>query len=188
MTKEEIKEMIDATINENGERNITGKTLNLALNAIVDAMGEGGGVETIYMVPEFMNPDESDLDGSNSPYSKERIMEIIEHNATVYSKIANMYKEKNQVIPVCVDYGFAYTFTGIFGGGSPGALATSTIMANVSATMTYGNHPYYMDDEVAVVITPCEDAAFGFVTHENSFLLLPNGICGFGTWRDSNVG
>jgi hypothetical protein len=188
MTKEEIKAMIDATINENGERNITGKTLNLALNAIVDAMGEGGGVETIYMILDGMQPDESGWDGSNSPYSKEKIMEIIEHNATVYSKIANMYKEKNQVIPVCVDYGFAYTICGIFGGGSPGALATSTIMANVSATMTYGDHPQYMDDEVAVVITPCEDAAFGFVTHENSFLLLPNGICGMGTWRDSNVG
>ena len=43
MKKEEIKAMIDATINENGGRNITGKALNLALNAIVDAAGEGGG-------------------------------------------------------------------------------------------------------------------------------------------------
>lgn len=43
MTKEELKEMIDSTINENGSRNITGKSLNLALNEIVDSMGSGSG-------------------------------------------------------------------------------------------------------------------------------------------------
>lgn len=43
MTKEELIEMIDATINENGSRNITGKTLNLALTEIVNAMGTGSG-------------------------------------------------------------------------------------------------------------------------------------------------
>ena len=187
MTKEEIKEMINATINDNGERSITGKTLNLALRAIVDAMGEGGGIETVYMILDYMHPDESGRDDFNSPYSREKLMELIEHNATVYSKIASMYKEKNQVIPVCVDYGFAYTFSGIFGGGSPGALCTSTIMANVSATMTYGNHPYYNSDEVAVGVTPCEDDQFGFVSHGNSFLLMPNGICRIGYWYDSNV-
>lgn len=53
MTKEEIKAMIDATINENGERNITGKALNLALNAIVDAAGEGGGGLMIQYLPRF---------------------------------------------------------------------------------------------------------------------------------------
>lgn len=47
MTKEELKEMIDNTITTNGNKEITGQALNLALNAIVDAMGEqssGGGV------------------------------------------------------------------------------------------------------------------------------------------------
>lgn len=43
MTKEELIEMIDATINENGSRNITGKALNLALTEIVNAMGTGSG-------------------------------------------------------------------------------------------------------------------------------------------------
>ena len=40
MTREELKEMVDATINGNGTRNITGDALNLALNAIIDSMGE----------------------------------------------------------------------------------------------------------------------------------------------------
>lgn len=45
MTKEELKVMIDETINSNGVRGITGKALNLALTEIVDAMGttSGGG-------------------------------------------------------------------------------------------------------------------------------------------------
>ena len=40
MTKEELKVMIDNTINSNGKRSITGKSLNLALTQIVDCIGE----------------------------------------------------------------------------------------------------------------------------------------------------
>lgn len=43
MTKEELIEMIDATITENGNKEITGKALNLALTEIVNAMCTGGG-------------------------------------------------------------------------------------------------------------------------------------------------
>lgn len=53
MTFEEIKEMINSTIVENGERQITGKALNLALLEIITAMEEnkpeGGGAETVYL-------------------------------------------------------------------------------------------------------------------------------------------
>lgn len=51
MTKEELLEMVDATINENGTRNITGKALNLALTEIINAMGTGGGagIELAYI-------------------------------------------------------------------------------------------------------------------------------------------
>jgi hypothetical protein len=45
MTKEELKVMIDETINSNGARNITGKALNLALSAIVDSMGTASNSE-----------------------------------------------------------------------------------------------------------------------------------------------
>ena len=45
MEKEELIEMINSTINTNGSGTITGESLNLALNAIVETMGtdSGGG-------------------------------------------------------------------------------------------------------------------------------------------------
>lgn len=43
MEKEELIEMINSTINTNGSGTITGEALNLALNAIVEAMGTGTG-------------------------------------------------------------------------------------------------------------------------------------------------
>lgn len=57
MTFEEIREMVNATINENGKREITGKAINLALIETLTAIEEylannkpeGGGVETVYI-------------------------------------------------------------------------------------------------------------------------------------------
>ena len=54
MTIEELKDLIDSTINENGTKAITGKALNLALNEIANAVAEaattggGGGVKRLY--------------------------------------------------------------------------------------------------------------------------------------------
>ena len=54
MTIEELKDLIDSTINENGMKAITGKALNLALNEITNAVAEaattggGGGVKRLY--------------------------------------------------------------------------------------------------------------------------------------------
>lgn len=55
MTIEELKDLIDSTINENGANAITGKALNLALNEIANAVAEaattgssGGGVKRLY--------------------------------------------------------------------------------------------------------------------------------------------
>ena len=56
MTIEELKDLIDSTINENGSKAITGKALNLALNQIANAVAEaattgggGGGVKRLYV-------------------------------------------------------------------------------------------------------------------------------------------
>ena len=55
MTIEEIKDLINSTINENGTKAITGKALNLALNEITNAVAEaattggGGGVKRLYV-------------------------------------------------------------------------------------------------------------------------------------------
>ena len=54
MTIEELKDLIDSTINENGTKAITGKALNLALNEITNAVAEaattggGGSVKRLY--------------------------------------------------------------------------------------------------------------------------------------------
>ena len=53
MTIEDLKDLIDSTINENGTKAITGKALNLALNEITNAVAEaattgGGGVKRLY--------------------------------------------------------------------------------------------------------------------------------------------
>ena len=55
MTIEELKDLIDSTINENGTKAITGQALNLALNEIANAVAEaattggGGGVKRLYV-------------------------------------------------------------------------------------------------------------------------------------------
>ena len=57
MTIEELKDLIDSTINENGTKAITGKALNLALNEITNAVAEaattgssgGSGVKRLYI-------------------------------------------------------------------------------------------------------------------------------------------
>ena len=43
MEKEELVKMINSTINTNGSGAITGESLNLALQAIVETMGTGSG-------------------------------------------------------------------------------------------------------------------------------------------------
>ena len=43
MEKEELVEMINSTINTNGSGAITGESLNLALQTIVETMGTGSG-------------------------------------------------------------------------------------------------------------------------------------------------
>lgn len=56
MTIQELKDLIDSTINENGTKAITGKALNLALNEIANAVAEaattgggGSGVKRLYV-------------------------------------------------------------------------------------------------------------------------------------------
>ena len=77
MTIEELKDLIDSTINENGSKAITGKALNLALNEITNAVAEaattgGGGVKRLYI----------NIDGS--PITDEQ---QLASNAALYTEI-----------------------------------------------------------------------------------------------------
>lgn len=77
MTIEELKDLIDNTINENGAKAITGQALNLALNEIVNAVAEaattgGSAAKTLYV-------------GSNSsPLTQEQIAS----NVALYNEIS----------------------------------------------------------------------------------------------------
>lgn len=87
MTKEELIEMIDATINENGSRNITGKALNLALTEIVNAMGSGSGAgaATIYCM------------------MGEETEEQKAHNATVWAQLKATVEAGQPLPPIMID-------------------------------------------------------------------------------------
>lgn len=99
MTFEEIREMVNSTITENGQRQITGKALNLALLEMITAMEEnkpeGGGAETVYIADDFAT------------------MELTpEHqaiNAATYVKCAANIAEGKPIPMIVVDMTALYT-------------------------------------------------------------------------------
>lgn len=77
MTIEELKDLIDSTINENGTKAITGKALNLALNEITNAVAEaattgGSAAKTLY------------VGSDESPLTEEQIAS----NVALYNEIS----------------------------------------------------------------------------------------------------
>lgn len=57
MTKDEVKDLIDSTINDNGQKQITGKTLNLVLNEVANIVPDKPGSTTIFIrIPDTDNP------------------------------------------------------------------------------------------------------------------------------------
>lgn len=77
MTIQELKDLIDSTINENGTKAITGKALNLALNEIANAVAEaattgGSAAKTLY------------VGSDSSPLTEEQIAS----NVALYNEIS----------------------------------------------------------------------------------------------------
>lgn len=94
MTIEELKDLIDSTINENGTKAITGQALNLALNEIVNAVAEaattgGSAAKTLY------------VGSDESPLTQEQIAS----NIALYNEISTALSNKE--IPPQVN-GVAY--------------------------------------------------------------------------------
>lgn len=82
MTKEELIDLIDNTINTNGEKTITGQALNLALKEIVDAMGSGDGGASMNL-----NISMSALSGGENDLTEEQLAENVElYNAIIAAK------------------------------------------------------------------------------------------------------
>ena len=83
MTIEELKDLIDSTINENGTKAITGQALNLALNEIVNAVAEaattgGSAAKTLY------------VGSDSSPLTDEQRAS----NVTLYNEISTALSNK----------------------------------------------------------------------------------------------
>lgn len=94
MTIQELKDLIDSTINENGTKAITGKALNLALNEITNAVAEaattgGSAAKTLY------------VGSDSSPLTQEQIAS----NVSLYNEISTALSNKE--IPPQVN-GIAY--------------------------------------------------------------------------------
>lgn len=94
MTIQELKDLIDSTINENGAKAITGQALNLALNEIVNAVAEaattgGSAAKTLY------------VGSDESPLTEEQIAS----NVALYNEISTALSNKE--IPPQVN-GVAY--------------------------------------------------------------------------------
>lgn len=82
MTKEELIDLIDNTINTNGEKTITGQALNLALKEIVGAMGSGDGGASMNL-----NLSMSTLSGGENDLTEEQLAENVElYNAIIAAK------------------------------------------------------------------------------------------------------
>lgn len=96
MTKEELLEMVNATISGNGKQEITGQSLNLALTEIINAMGtgsgSGGGGLMIQWLPRFALG-EYIVDGvvtlpPEAPQgTAEALQEYLDNNIKVYNTI-----------------------------------------------------------------------------------------------------
>ena len=82
MTIEELKDLIDSTINENGTKAITGKALNLALNEITNAVAEaattgGSAAKTLY------------VGSDSSPLTEEQIASNVALYNEIFTALSN---------------------------------------------------------------------------------------------------
>lgn len=98
MTFEEIKDMINSTITENGQRHITGKALNLALLEIITAMEEnkpkGGAASEIAYFPDTTS-------GEMDP-------EHQAHNLEVYNKFKAAFEVGEPLPLLSLDLSFMF--------------------------------------------------------------------------------
>lgn len=110
MKKEELLEMVDATINENGKRNITGKALNLALTEIINSMGEaGGGMDTIYFIPYQPTEELSAPEEYEPVFTEEEIAAMVASNVEVYNKLSEAFKNGKKTSSYNVDFTYYLT-------------------------------------------------------------------------------
>lgn len=98
MTKEELLEMVNATISGNGKQEITGKSLNLALTEIINAMGtgdsSGGGLMLHFLPDENFTGDYLQY---VNPQDLETYEEYVKHNQEIYNILLECNTEHKPV-------------------------------------------------------------------------------------------
>ena len=131
MNKEELLEMINSTINENGAGMITGKALNLALTEIVNAMGSGaGGGLVIQWLPRFALGQyvKNGVVSTNSltPEVASVLQEYIDQNIKVYNTLMECSRNHTPVPgPIYFDTTFFEWFYNNREASVRGGVATS---------------------------------------------------------------
>lgn len=179
MTKEELLEMVDATINENGTGNITGKALNLALTEIINSMGEGGGLDTIYLLPSSMNPDAGPmtLDVSELPFTEEEVMAMVAHNQKIYNKITEKFNTTKNASTFVFDFSFMLSMeAGILTGYNIGVsnVIYMKIEEQMPSKLSFNPYDYYNVGETVVLAELINNEFFG---EGQQIAILPNGYC-----------
>lgn len=92
MTFEEIREMVSSTITENGQRQITGKALNLAF------------LETLTAVEEYLANNKPEGAGAETIYYEEALTEAHQAaNAAVYAKCKANVAEGKPLPAILID-------------------------------------------------------------------------------------
>ena len=109
MTFEEIREMVNSTITENGQRQITGKALNLALTETLSAIEEvieevlannkpeGGAASEIVYLPDITS-------GEMDP-------EHQAHNLEIYNKFKAAFESGEPLPLLSIDLAFMFAQT-----------------------------------------------------------------------------
>lgn len=117
MTFEEIREMVNATITENGQRQITGKAINLAL------------LETLTAIEEFLANNKPEGAGAETIYYEEALTEAHQAaNAAVYAKCKANVAEGKPLPAILID---VTALTGASTGSTEGLAAMSPYIQQV---------------------------------------------------------
>lgn len=167
MTKEELKEMIDATIVGNGRQEITGSALNLALNAIVDSAGGG---DTVYYIVEDM------LGESPTPIFEENISTQLENNKQVYEKLSNLFTNTLTSAPITLDASVYNSLSAgdYIGVNIPASIAMFKIPEELPVALSSNPFDVYDPGQIAINILGTQQMPS---YNEFSFWLTPDGIC-----------
>lgn len=177
MTKEELLEMVNATISGNGKQEITGQSLNLALTEIINAMGtgNGGNSEIVYFLPSNLASQPESADPSPLSTEEDILNELVQKNIELYQKLSNAHHE-GKSIQVCTDLSFFYTYDYDY---TMTVIIPSTIVSSIVTARPMSTDPsnYYADGEVAILIIPQRsDTISDIVGTQVDFWLLPNGF------------